>query len=101
VQKYSGRLRQLVQYEFGLWGVYATYPTTFLTSGGEPIAGGGGNLEATTRYGFEAQVWLLQAVAPLHLKLVYGRGSTVRSFFSTPPTVRAPGRAASWRQSGS
>jgi hypothetical protein len=71
----------LSEYEFGAWGVYATYPTTFLTSGGEPISGGGGNVEATTRYGFEAQVWLLHDVAPLHLNLVYGRGSDSKALY--------------------
>jgi hypothetical protein len=82
----------LYQYEFGLWGVHATYPTTFLTSAGAPIPGGGGNLEATTRYGLEAQVWLLQAVAPLHLNLVYGRGSDTKELY-----LNGADRAGTWQ----
>jgi len=82
----------LYQYEFGVWGVHATYPTTFLTSGGAPIPGGGGNLEATTRYGFEAQVWLLQAVAPLHLNLVYGHGSDSKELY-----LGSADRAGTWQ----
>ena len=65
----------LSQVEFGLWGAHANYPTTFLTLGGVAIAGTGGNLKSTSRYGFEAQAWLGKSVAPLHLNLVYGHGS--------------------------
>jgi hypothetical protein len=61
--------------EIGAWGVVANYPTEFLTSGGAPIPGSGSKLQATTRYGVEANVWLGPTVAPLHLDFVYGHGS--------------------------
>jgi hypothetical protein len=93
VQKYfRTESDALSEYEFGLWGAYATYPTTFLTSGGAPISGTGGNLESTSRYGFEAQVWLLHAVAPLHLNLVYGRGSDSKALY-----LGSADRAGTWQ----
>jgi hypothetical protein len=61
--------------EIGLWGVIANYPTEFLTLGGTPIANSGHNLQASTRYGVEANIWIGPTVAPLHLDLVYGHGS--------------------------
>lgn len=64
----------LSQVEFGLWGTVANYPTTSLTLGGTAIPGTGGDLKSTTRYGFEAQAWFGNSVAPLHLNLVYGHG---------------------------
>jgi hypothetical protein len=63
------------QAEFGAWGVIANYPTEFLTLGGTPIANSGHHLQASTRYGIEANVWIGPTVAPLHLDLVYGHGS--------------------------
>jgi hypothetical protein len=81
------------QYEVGLWGAYATYPTTTYTLGCTPqyalptcrqllgnggataISGTGGTLESTSRYGIEGQVWLGPLVSPLHLNLNYARGS--------------------------
>jgi hypothetical protein len=61
--------------EVGVWGVVANYPTQFLTLGGEPIANSGSQLQSSTRYGVEANVWLGPTVAPLHLDFVYGHGS--------------------------
>jgi hypothetical protein len=61
--------------EVGLWGVAANYPTEFLTLGGTPIANSGHNLQASIRYGLEANVWIGPTVAPLHVNLVYGHGS--------------------------
>lgn len=82
VQRYfqldSDRLSQV---ELGLWGAYANYPTSSLTSGGVPIPGTGNDLRSTTRYGFEAQAWLFHAVAPLHLNLVYGHGSDDKDLY--------------------
>jgi hypothetical protein len=63
------------QAELGAWGVIANYPTEFLTLNGAPIANSGHNLQASTRYGLEANVWIGPTVAPLHLDLVYGHGS--------------------------
>jgi len=61
--------------EVGVWGVVANYPTQFLTLGGEPIANSGSQLQSSTRYGVEANVWFGPTVAPLHLDAVYGHGS--------------------------
>jgi hypothetical protein len=69
------------QAEVGVWGAIANYPTTFLTSGGEPIPGSGGHLQASTRYGMEANVWLGPLVAPFHLDLVYGHGMDKKDLF--------------------
>jgi hypothetical protein len=87
------------QYAFGLWGAYANYPTTTYTLGCTPqyslatcsqivgpgsdtqIPGTGGNLQSTSRYGAEAQVWFGQLVAPLHLNFVYARGSDSKGLY--------------------
>src|ERR1700722_3480818 len=87
------------QYAFGLWGAYANFPTTTYTLGCTPqfsvstcsqivgpgsatqIPGTGGNLQSTSRYGTEAQVWLGQLVAPLHLNFVYARGSDSKALY--------------------
>lgn len=60
--------------EVGIWGVQANYPTQFLTLGGAPIPGSGSHLQASSRYGVEANLWVGPTVAPLHLDLVYGHG---------------------------
>lgn len=66
----------------GVFGAYANYPTTSLTSAGEPIPGQGGNLQGSLRYGGEAQVWFGPLVAPLHLVLVYAHGKDKRALFT-------------------
>lgn len=69
------------QAEVGAWGAIANYPTTFLTSGGVPIPGSGSRLQASSRYGMEANVWLGPLVAPLHLNLVYGHGMDKKGLY--------------------
>jgi hypothetical protein len=69
------------QAELGAWGAVANYPTTFLTVQGQPIPGGGGNLQSSSRYGIEANVWFGPLVAPLHLDLVYGHGMDKKNLF--------------------
>ncbi|MEA3151802.1 MAG: hypothetical protein QOD56_2741 [Gammaproteobacteria bacterium] len=69
--------------EVGVWGVQANYPTEFLTSEGAPIPGSGSHLQASTRYGVEANVWIGPTVAPLHLDLVYGHGSDKKGLLQT------------------
>jgi hypothetical protein len=87
------------QYEFGVFGVYANYPTTTYTSGCTPqysaavcsqllgpgastaIPGTGGNLESTSRYGAEAQIWFGDLVAPLHLNFVYAGGTDSKALY--------------------
>jgi hypothetical protein len=64
-----------------VWGALANYPTRFLTNGGTPIPGSGSDLQSSTRYGVEANVWLGPLVAPLHLNLVYGHGSDKKDLF--------------------
>jgi hypothetical protein len=58
----------------GAFGSYTTWPTTFLTSGGEPIPGEGGNLEPSTKIGGEGQIWFGPRATPFHLVLVYAHG---------------------------
>ena len=83
LQKYIPFQSGLIsQAEIGVWGAYAHYPTSFFTAGGTPIPGSGGDLRATTRYGLEAQLWLNQLVAPLHLNLVYARGTDNKELFA-------------------
>jgi hypothetical protein len=89
------------QFEVGAWGVVANYPTTFLTltSDGVPIniAGSGHNLQTSTRYGVEANVWIGPTVAPLHLDFVYGRGVDKKELYSDPVTGAQNGdRDGTW-----
>ncbi|MDP9066623.1 MAG: hypothetical protein M3O06_12260 [Pseudomonadota bacterium] len=60
--------------EVGVWGVVANSPTEFVTLGGTPLPNTGHNLQSSSRYGAEANVWIGPTVAPLHLDLVYGHG---------------------------
>jgi hypothetical protein len=70
------------EFEVGLWGGVANYPTAFpLTSGGEPIPGTGSDTQQSTRYGFDANLWLGHGVAPLHLNLVYGSGTDKQGLY--------------------
>jgi hypothetical protein len=82
--------------EVGVWGVQANYPTQFLTSGGVPIPGSGSNLQASTRYGVEANVWIGPTVAPLHLDVVYGHGSDKKELLLTSDGVTPADRAGTW-----
>lgn len=58
----------------GMFGSYTTWPTAFLTSGGEPIDGTGGRLKRATLYGVEGHVWLGPEATPLHALIVAARG---------------------------
>jgi hypothetical protein len=58
----------------GLFGAYTTWPTTFLTRGGDPIDGTGGGLKRATKYGVECHLWLGPEATPLHALIVAGRG---------------------------
>lgn len=84
------------EFEVGVWGVQANYPTEFLTSGGVPIPGSGAHLQASTRYGVEANVWIGPTVAPLHLNLVYGRGTDKRELLLNQDGVTPADRAGNW-----
>jgi hypothetical protein len=77
--------------EVGVWGAVANYPTTFITSGGAPIPGTGGQLQESSRYGVEANVWLGPLAAPLHLNLVYGLGTDKQGLY-----VGAADRDGTW-----
>jgi hypothetical protein len=82
--------------EVGVWGVEANYPTQFLTAGGAPIPGTGSHLQASTRYGVEANVWIGPTVAPLHLDLVYGHGSDKKGLLLTADGVTIADRNGTW-----
>jgi hypothetical protein len=69
------------QAEVGVWGAVANCPTRFLSSGGVPIPGSGSHLQASSRYGMEANVWFGPSVAPFHLDLVYGHGMDKKDLF--------------------
>ena len=69
------------EFEVGAFGAWANYPTTSFTAGGEPIAGTGGNLKMSSRYGVEAQVWFGPAVAPFHLEAVYAHGKDDKDLY--------------------
>ncbi len=58
--------------KIGVFGSYTTWPTTFLTSGGEPIAGG--TLEPSTKIGGDGQIWFGPRATPFHLTLVFAHG---------------------------
>ena len=56
------------------FGSYTTWPTAFLTSGGEPIDGTGSDLKRATKYGGDLHVWFGPEATPLHAILVVARG---------------------------
>ncbi|MGE5177212.1 MAG: hypothetical protein ACM3JJ_12685 [Hyphomicrobiales bacterium] len=58
----------------GFFGTYSTWPTTSLTSGGEPIDGAGGDLKRATKVGVEGHVWMGPEATPLHATIVAARG---------------------------
>ena len=58
----------------GAFGSYTTWPTAFLTSGGEPIEGTGSHLKRADKYGVELHAWLGPEATPLHVLLVAARG---------------------------
>jgi hypothetical protein len=58
----------------GVFGAYTTWPTTFLTAGGAPIPGEGGNLEPSSKYGFEGNVFFGQAAVPISVQFVLAFG---------------------------
>jgi hypothetical protein len=60
--------------KIGIFGAYTTWPTTSFTSGGEPIAGTGGNLKDSSKYGLEGHLWFGPPAAPLHAILVWAYG---------------------------
>ena len=60
--------------KFGVFGSYTSWPTTFFTSGGEPIPGTGGDLEPSSKYGLEGQVWFGPPATPFHATLVFAHG---------------------------
>jgi hypothetical protein len=82
----------LSEAKIGVFGAYTTWPTTSFTgaapagiraqravrfplqASGEPIAGTGGNLKNSTKYGFEGHLWFGSNVTPLHVLLVYAHG---------------------------
>lgn len=83
VQKYFQTAMSAVpEFELGAFGAYASYPTTALTLSGQPIAGQGGNLQATMRYGGEAQIWLGSPTRPLHILAVYAYGRDKRGLYA-------------------
>lgn len=59
----------------GVFGAYTTWPTTFFTSGGQPIQGTGGNLEPSSKYGVEGQLWFGPPATPFHTIVVFAHGS--------------------------
>jgi hypothetical protein len=82
--------------EVGVWGVQANSPTQFLTSDGVAIPGSGSNLQASTRYGVEANIWIGPTVAPLHLDLVYGHGVDKKGLLLTSDGVTPADRNGTW-----
>lgn len=58
----------------GVFGSYTTWPTAFLTSGGDPIPGTGAALKRTDQYGVELHTWFGPEATPLHALLVASRG---------------------------
>lgn len=58
----------------GLFGSYSTWPTEFLTNGGEPIDGTGSRLKRASKYGVDAHLWFGPEATPLHAIIVAARG---------------------------
>ena len=61
-------------FKAGVFGAYTTFPTTFYTSGGEPIPGEGGNLEPSSKYGLEANASFGPAATPFSLQIAWAFG---------------------------
>lgn len=66
--------RVLSAARLGFFGSYTTWPTAFLTSGGEPIGGTGERLKRATKYGVDAHLWFGPEATPLHAIVVAARG---------------------------
>jgi hypothetical protein len=64
----------LSAFRIGAFGSYTTWPTTSLTLNGQPIAGQGGDLKASSKLGLEASFWLGPNVTPVHVQIVYAHG---------------------------
>jgi hypothetical protein len=63
----------------GVFGSYTTWPTTFLTSGGEPIGGTGGGLKPSTKFGGTADFWFNSTVTPFHALFAFAHGKDDKS----------------------
>jgi hypothetical protein len=68
----EGRVVSAVR--LGAFGSYTTWPTAFLTSGGEPIGGTGSDLKRADNYGVDLHVWFGPEATPCHVLLVGARG---------------------------
>lgn len=66
--------RLLSAVRLGVFGSYTTWPTSFLTNGGQPIDGTGRDLKRASKYGIDWHVWFGPAATPLHAILVAVRG---------------------------
>ncbi len=64
--------------KLGVFAAYSNWPTTSLTSGGEPILGTGGNLEPSSKYGLEGHLWFGPAATPVHAALVFAHGDDAK-----------------------
>jgi hypothetical protein len=64
--------------KFGMFASYTTWPTTFLTSGGQPLDGTGGNLKSASKIGVEGHFWFGPAATPVHVILLAAQGKDDR-----------------------
>src|SRR6202035_5398663 len=67
--------------ELGAFGAYAQYPTKTLTLNGQPLAGTGGDLRPSERYGLEGSILLGPAETPLRLELVLASGKDDKDLY--------------------
>jgi len=61
--------------KIGAFAADASWPTTFLSSGGEDIGGTGTDLKHSRRYGVEGQIFFGPNVTPVHAILVLAHGA--------------------------
>jgi hypothetical protein len=60
--------------KLGVFGSYTNWPTTSFTLDGQPIPGTGGNLEPSSKYGVEGQLWFGPPATPFHAIVVFAHG---------------------------
>ena len=70
----------------GAFGSHTTWPTTSLAQNGQPISGQGGNLQSSSKFGFDGHLWFGPMENPLHLIFVAVHGRDDKALI--PDAVR-------------
>ncbi|MEO8215563.1 MAG: hypothetical protein ABI718_00610 [Acidobacteriota bacterium] len=90
IHEFLPKSRVVSEAKIGAFGADASWPTTFLTSDGDPIEGSGTTLKHSTRYGLEGHVLFGPNVTPFHALVVLAHGSDNRNL------IEGATRNATW-----